>query len=236
MFAVGAHIVRLHNVRPDSTDISDSNSNIVIPLGKTRRKKRNVPEDDFTRQDGGSTEPGEVSQPETQEGPSPADKISLSCRASGCQVRSEIILNGDLSNVSAQRVLLVFEGLVGYLPANKVSAYEKYYEDKHWNSIIQSFDIDSNVINRILYLTWKANYNFHIVTWYADNQAAEAIAERMDTLSVPIRSVFWSTPPRVAKMLVNNPDITAIYSPTPEHVLTFGSKAVLVTNVSQIGE
>jgi hypothetical protein len=144
------------------------------------------------------------------------------------------MLNGDLSNRTAARVLLVFEGLIGYLPAEKVPEYEKYAAEERWDEVIYQFDINSAVVNKILYLTWNANYNFHVVTWFP-TLAATAIQEKLDELSVPVRSVFSSTPGKLAKMLVNNPDIVAVYDTVPQHVLTFGSKAQLVTDVNQIG-
>jgi hypothetical protein len=47
--------------------------------------------------------------------------------------------------------------------------------------------------------------------------------------------VFSSIPEKLARILVNQPDITTVYDTVHQHVLAFGSKAVLVTDVSQIG-
>lgn len=142
--------------------------------------------------------------------------------------------NGNLSNRTAPRVLLVFEGLLGYLPPGKVAEYEKHVAAEQWNSVIYQFQLDNNLINRILYLTWSSDYNFHVVTWFPP-LAATVIADRLDELSVPVRSVFSSTPEKLAKILVNNPDIVTVYDTVHQHVLTFGSKAKLVTNASDIG-
>lgn len=144
------------------------------------------------------------------------------------------MLGGDLSNRTAARVLLVFEGLLGHLPAEKVPEYEKYAADGKWDSVIYQFQLNNQVVNRILYLTWSADYNFHVVTWFPPD-AATAIQERLDEISLPVRSVFSTTPEKLAKILVNNPDIVTVYDIVPQHVLTFGSKATLVTDVSQIG-
>lgn len=140
----------------------------------------------------------------------------------------------DLSNVVASRIIVVFEGLLGWLDAGKVDEYTKHVAEEHWNSAVSCFTFNNDVINRILYLTWKSNYNIHVVTWFPQ-QAADVIADRLDSLSIPVRSVFSSTPEDMAKMLVYNNDITCIYDPVPQHVLTFGSKGYLVTNANEIG-
>lgn len=142
---------------------------------------------------------------------------------------------GDLSNRTAARVLIVFEGLVGYLPADKVPEYEKYLAESRWDEVIHLFTINSSVLNKILYLTWNADYNFHVVTWFP-NEAAQAIQLKLEELSIPVRSVFSTTPEKLAKILVNNPDIVAVYDTVPQHVLTFGSKAQLVTEISDLGK
>jgi hypothetical protein len=144
------------------------------------------------------------------------------------------LLNGDLSNRTAPRVLIVFEGLIGNLPAAKVPDYEKYVAEERWDEVIYQFDFNSSVLNRILYLTWNADYNFHVVTWFPP-AAATAIEAKLEELSIPVRSVFSTTPEKLAKILVNNPDIVTVYDVVHQHVLTFGSKAQLVTSVAQIG-
>ena len=144
------------------------------------------------------------------------------------------MLNGDLSNRTAPRVLIVFEGLIGHLPAEKVPSYEKLMNELRWDEVIYLFDLNNQVLNKVLYLTWNADYNFHVVTWYP-KEAAEAIQEKLEALSIPIRSVMSTTPEKLAKILVNNPDIVAVYDTVQQHVLTFGSKAQLVREVSDIG-
>ena len=145
-----------------------------------------------------------------------------------------MMLNGDLSNRTAPRVILVFEGLIGNLPADRVPDYEKYAAEERWQEVIHQFDLNSVVLNRLLYLTWSSDYNFHVVTWFP-RAAADAIQERLDELSIPVRSVFPSSPEKLAKMLVNNPDVIAVYDTVHQHVLTFGSKAQLITDPNQIG-
>jgi hypothetical protein len=142
--------------------------------------------------------------------------------------------NGDLSNRTAPRTLIVFEGLLGFLPADKVDDYQKYVDESRWDEVIYLFQLNQNLLNRILHLTWSSDYNFHVVTWFP-TLAATAIQEKLDNLSIPVRSVFSSTPEKLAKILINNPDIVCVYDVVHQHVLTFGSKAVLVTDVNQIG-
>lgn len=142
--------------------------------------------------------------------------------------------NGDLSNRTAPRVLIVFEGLIGHLPEENIDDYTKYVNEERWDEAVHQFNLNNSVLNRVLYLTWSSDYNFHVVTWFP-KEAGDAIQNRLEELSIPIRSVMSTTPEKLAKILVNNPDIVTVYDVVHQHVLTFGSKAKLVIEPSDIG-
>jgi hypothetical protein len=143
--------------------------------------------------------------------------------------------NGDLSNTVAPRIIVVYEGAVAYLPSEKVPEYEKALKKENWKVIAGLFSFNGPVLDRILYLTWKKNYNISIVTWFPQ-AIVEHIEAALDNLSIPVRSVFSSSPEDLARLLPYNPDVVCVYDPVPEHIFMFGSKGFVLTDPNQIGE
>ena len=144
------------------------------------------------------------------------------------------MLNGDLSNVVAPRLIVVFEGAIGSLPESKVKDYEKAAKRNDWWRAVSYFELNELMLARILYLNWKSNFNISLVTWMPE-EAAEAIDEMMSEHSIPVRGCFSSKPSSLARLLPYNPDIACIYDPVPEHILMFGSKGTVLTDANQIG-
>lgn len=142
--------------------------------------------------------------------------------------------NGDLSNVVAPRIIVVYEGAVAYLPEDRVKDYEKALKKNNWHEIVNLFRFNSQMLDRILYLTWKKNYNISIVTWFPQEMAS-AIEDKLADLSIPVRSVFSSEPDDLARLLPYNPDVVCVYDPVPEHILKYGSKGFVLTDPNQIG-
>jgi hypothetical protein len=141
---------------------------------------------------------------------------------------------GDLSNVVAPRLLIVFEGAVGTVPADQLKLYDKAVAKKTWFAAIGYYELNEPILQRILWLTYAKDFNISLVTWLGE-EAASRIEERMSVESIPVRSCFSSTPDQLARMLPYNPDIRCIYDPVPEHILKFGSKGSVLTTPNQIG-
>lgn len=141
---------------------------------------------------------------------------------------------GDLSNVVAPRLLIVFEGGVGVLPAGKVKEYDKAVKKDDWLTAVNLFELNEIILQRILYLTNAKDFNISVVTWLPGD-AFKAIEYLMEYNSVPVRSVFPSTPDALARMLPYNPDIRCVYDPVPEHILKYGSRGSVLTDANQIG-
>lgn len=147
---------------------------------------------------------------------------------------------GDLSNVVAPRLIVVFEGGLAAGPDSNLKEYEKALRKNDWRTAVRLFELREPMLQRILYLTYAKDFNISVVTWLGFPEkegvvAANEIEEIMVENSVPVRSCFWSTPDRLARMLPYNPDVRCVYDPDPAHILKFGSKGSVLTEASQIG-
>lgn len=131
------------------------------------------------------------------------------------------MLHGDLSNKVAPRILVVFEGGLTFP--------DEDYTD------ISKLKLNSKVVDRILYLTFKKDLNIEVITWM-DEETAEDVTDLLAKNNLPVQGCYSYVPSLLARELSHRLDIMCVYDPDPEHVLLFGSRGMLLTDANQIGE
>lgn len=141
---------------------------------------------------------------------------------------------GDLSNKAAPRIIIVFEDAVGYVPDEDIDKFDKLLSKKKYEAAAELIRPREIIMRKLLDLTWRKNINIHLVTWMGVEMSVQ-IEKWMDEAMVPVRSCIASTPEILARSLAYHPDIVAVYDPDPAHVLTYGSKGVLLRDPAQIG-
>lgn len=141
---------------------------------------------------------------------------------------------GNLSNIVMPRLLIVFEGKLGMLPAQNQKAYDKAVKRGRWGEAADLFTLDKLMMAQMVRVVRNIGMNLDIVTWLGDNMATE-VARRMDDENIPVHDVFASSPDMLARELAYMPDVAWVYDPDPAHVFTFGRKGVLLKEVAQIG-
>jgi hypothetical protein len=146
---------------------------------------------------------------------------------------------GTLSNQVSPRHVIVFEGGIAALPVNRQAEFDKEVSKNKWWKAIRLFEYRTDVLNQIERVIRTMDANIEVCTWMGHDteyhDAALAIEAELDDLHVPVRSVWSSTPYELAKALAYLPDIAAIYDPDVDHVLTYGSRGVLLKEAKQIG-
>lgn len=143
--------------------------------------------------------------------------------------------HGDLSNVVTPRLVVVFEGAVGFLMDEYDKKYQKALKKEKWWEAIAYWKLNDKMLGRLWYLFAKKSVVIDICTWMGDGMAA-AIEDVLNFSNVPVQSVWASTPDILARSLAYTPDIALVYDPDPDHVFTYGGKGRLLTDVNQIGE
>lgn len=156
------------------------------------------------------------------------------------QSRSITMRGNDLSNRSAPRHVIVFEGGLADFPSlEDTKAYNLAYKKKRYWEAVRYFIWNPLMLGQIERLVRTADINIEVCTWIgADLEYGDfalAIDEELERMNIPVRSVWVCTPEKLAKDLAYLPDIACIYDPDPGHILTFGSRGVLLTNPAQIG-
>lgn len=141
---------------------------------------------------------------------------------------------GDISNEAAPRILLVFEGALGFLPDTKLKDYQRALRKHSWDDAVSCWDLSEIMMRKILDLVLRRNLAVEVVT-FISQPFADMLAARLDEEDVPVRRVWYSTPGRLSRRLAYMPDVAAVYDADEAHVFTYGSKGRLLTGADQLG-
>jgi hypothetical protein len=140
--------------------------------------------------------------------------------------------NGDLSNRTGPRIVVVWEDLIASVPDDRLEQFEKYCNKGKWREAIGCYRLNELMSMKLLYLVLTKNINVTIVTWLPE-EAVIHLSDRLDEENLPIRGVFASSPKQLATDLAYNPDIICVYDP---HDATFyGSKGATANRAADIG-
>lgn len=143
--------------------------------------------------------------------------------------------NGDLSNVVVPRLVLVFEGALGFLPEHEVGRFNAFGSRGQWDLAWGVWDLDDLACRKIWDVTFRQSYQLEVVTYVAPEEAAPALAERLDEESLPITRVTASTPARMARRLAYAPDIAYVYDANRENAFKYGSRGGYMRSIHQLG-
>lgn len=142
---------------------------------------------------------------------------------------------GDLSNVVVPRIVLVFEGALGFLPASRVSSFNTLGSTGHWYEAARCWDLNDMMMRKIWDVTYRQSFQLEVVTYAGPPELAESLQERFDDEGLPISRTVASTASRMARRLSYAIDIAYVYDVDPQHVMMYGGRGRHLTNVNQLG-
>ena len=142
--------------------------------------------------------------------------------------------HGDLSNIVSPRILLIFEGSLGYLPEESRKRFLRVIRRGRWDLAVRYWKLNEMYVRQILYLYHKRNVNIEIVTFLGEDFAGE-LAACLDEEGVVVHDVWASTPTLLARKIAYMPDLSMVYDPDPDRWLTYGSHGTYITSHTQLG-
>lgn len=135
----------------------------------------------------------------------------------------------DLDNAIVPRDVLVFEGLLGLLPDEKVARQErKFRSKKRWAEAVGCYEINELLARKMWDMAWRYSLEIDLMT-YLGHPFATALEERIDRENLPVRRVWSEEPNILARRLATMPDIRTIYDPYPEHQFLYGGRGRIIT-------
>lgn len=143
--------------------------------------------------------------------------------------------NGDLSNVVVPRLVLVFEGALGFLPADRMLEYNTLGSRGDWWRAARCWDLNELMMQKIWDVVFRQSFQLEVVTYAGPDELAEALQVRFDEENLPISRTLASTPARMARRLAYAPDIAAVYDADRDNAFKYGGKGRLLTSVHLLG-
>jgi hypothetical protein len=141
----------------------------------------------------------------------------------------------DLSNVVTPRLVLVFEGALGFLPEARVRDFNYHGSRGNWRLAWQEWELDDLAMRKIWDVTFRQSFQLEVVTYVAPEEGAPALAERLEEESLPITRVTASTPARMARRLAYAPDVAYVYDANRENAFKYGSRGGYLRSIHQLG-
>ena len=142
--------------------------------------------------------------------------------------------NGDLSNQVSARVLIVFEGALGFCTDEK--KFKKAADRGNWERAAECWELNELMVRRILWLFYHKDVHTEVVTFLPSGFADELAELLEDKYDLPVHRVWASTPELLGRQIAYMPDLARVYDPEPQRWLMYGGKGRFLTSVSQVGE
>jgi hypothetical protein len=131
--------------------------------------------------------------------------------------------SGDIDNRSAARIIYLFEGTIGHLSATGIKKRAFHLRLRQWKRAAACWELDAHVLKVLIDLQYRSPYNVDLAT-YLDYDEAEAVEERLDRQGVLYGNFIITTPVEMTRVIVNQPNIAAVFDFDPARRFMYGGK------------
>lgn len=142
--------------------------------------------------------------------------------------------HGDISNERAQKLVFVFDGLVGRVPEEDERVAAKLRRRQKWDQLARVYEVDTKMGAHLWDITWRSPFSFDIVSFESAEEAwYEALERLLERANVPFsRLEVYDDPNDFAQHMVYAPNILRVYHSRPDWWAKFGDKGELLTDVT----
>jgi hypothetical protein len=140
------------------------------------------------------------------------------------------LLNGDISSRVEPRLLVVFEGLLGFHTDAKARAkYSTLMKVHRYQTAIRTFSLNEQLQRVIWDVTYgRFNYAVDVVT-FLDARLVGSLQHYLDEEGLPVGQVTYSDKLLLARSLNYRPDVAGVFYPASANPdFSFGSKGYAV--------
>lgn len=140
----------------------------------------------------------------------------------------------DISNERAQKLVFVFDGLVGRVPEEDERVAVKLRRRRKWDQLARVYEVDTKMGAHLWDITWRSPFSFDIVSFESAEEAwYEALERLLERANVPFsRLEVYEDPNDFAQHMVYAPNILRVYHSRPDWWAKFGDKGELLTDVT----
>lgn len=141
--------------------------------------------------------------------------------------------NGNLSNVVQPRVLLVFEGSLGFISGEDVQEFNKLASRGMWKEAWNKWEVNDLMARKIWDVIKRQSVNVALCTYVSDNEgAASGLQAWADEARLPIGECIAIKPAVLARELSFMPDVACVYDASAQTCGMLGTKARHLRNVN----
>lgn len=142
--------------------------------------------------------------------------------------------HNDISNERAQKLVFVFDGLVGRVPEEDERVAAKLRRRRKWDQLARVYEVDTKMGAHLWDITWRSPFSFDIVSFESAEEAwYEALERLLERANVPFsRLEVYEDPNDFAQHMVYAPNILRVYHSRPDWWAKFGDKGELLTDVT----
>lgn len=142
----------------------------------------------------------------------------------------------DIAGHSAPRIIVLFEGIVGFLSPQGETAFQKYIDAEDWMAAAKCWSLNDLALAKLMDMTLRLSVNLELVTYAGPQEFADALeAILVDLENIPLRRVLASTPERTARRATFAQDIIGVYDPDALRSMAYGSKGRHLTSIHRLG-
>lgn len=130
----------------------------------------------------------------------------------------------DLDNQVVPRDILVWEGLLGLLPDEKIEMQEHKLRRKgKWKQAVDLYTMNELMARKVWDLMWRGAVDIELLTHRHRDFAVE-LEDRMEREGMPFRKVWYQQIEVLDRNIVYQPDIRTIYHPFVDRQFLYGGK------------
>lgn len=141
---------------------------------------------------------------------------------------------GDISNQRAPKLVFVFDGLVGVIPAEDERVAKKLRRRGKWEQLARVYEVDTKMGAHLWDIVWRSPFSFDIVSFESAEEAwYEALERLLERANVPLsRLEVYDDPNDFAQHMVYAPNILRVYHGRSDWWAKFGDKGQLITDAT----
>ncbi len=145
--------------------------------------------------------------------------------------------NGNLSNVVTPRVILVFEGALGFIDGERIQNFDAYASRGDWHEAWCQWEINRLLARRIWDIQARQGIRISIVTYIHDTtECARGLEMLMEDLNLPTQDVTATDPWKLSREIAYMPDVVRIYDANRETAFMYGQKGVYLRDWMDVGK
>jgi hypothetical protein len=144
------------------------------------------------------------------------------------------MLNNDISNEIAPKIVVVIDGLVARVPEDKERLAQKFRRRSRWEKLAGVYDFDTLMVAHLWDIVQRSPWSHDLVSFESSSDGwYEALERRLDRFNVPFsRLECMDSADEYGRILAFRPEVKRVFFSNPDWVFHFGGRGSHVGDVN----